>query len=628
MPMPAAAMLSRTLAVLLVGASASATPPALPPRTGDALVPNDNRTPAGVLTGGVLTLRMVAREGIHYPDGPDAPGFPVFAFGEDGKPLQAPGPLIRVPAGTELRISVRNALAKPVRVRGLQDHSTAILDTMDIAPGATREIRFRANTPGQWFYWGRTSGNREGFAPDVDSHLSGAFIVDPPGAKPPANERVLVIQSFRDTVYLPGKPPARREVIVMNGVAWPLTERLRYTVGDTIRWRVLNPGFVVHPMHLHGFYFRVDSKGDGTRDTIYTEPQRRTAVTEFMTPGATMTMTWVPTRPGNWLFHCHLIFHIDAALRLGERKQGADGAHANHAENEMAGLVMGVEVAPRKGMPAFAADPVARRKLRVFANQRANVFGDKPGFSFILQEGAEPPAPDSIRIPSSTIVLHRGEPTEITVINNTKEMASTHWHGIELESFYDGVADWSGWGTRTAPVVAPGDSFIVRMTPDRAGTFIYHTHSNETVQLTSGLYGPLIVLPEGGTVDTTDRILLLGDGGPVITTQSVNGRANPAPIELRAGTTHRVRLINISSAAAKRLRLVADSAAVQWRPFAKDGYDLPPNQATARPAFATLGPGETMDFEVRREQPEVLTLEVAHVLGLRQVLLKIPVIVR
>jgi FtsP/CotA-like multicopper oxidase with cupredoxin domain len=382
-------------------------------------------------------------------------------------------------------------------------------------------------------------------------------------------------------------------------------------------------------MHLHGFYFRVDSKGDGTRDTVYTEPQRRTAVTEVMLPGTTMAMTWVPTRPGNWLFHCHLIFHIDALLRLGERKQTGDGSHLNHAENEMAGLVMGVEVAPRRGMPAVATDPVARRKLRLFANQRANVFGDKPGFSFILQEGAEPPAADSIRIPSSTIVLHRGEPTEITVINNTREMASTHWHGIELESFYDGVADWSGWGTRTAPVVAPGDSFVVRMTPDRAGTFIYHTHSNETVQLTSGLYGPLIVLPEGGTVDTTERILLLGDGGPVITAPpSVNGRVSPAPIELRAGKTHRLRLINISSAANKRLRLLSDSAVAQWRPFAKDGYDLPPNQATTRAAVATLGPGETMDFEFRREQPEVLTLELVHAIGLRQVMVKIPVIVR
>lgn len=245
-----------------------------------------------------------------------------------------------------------------------------------------------------------------------------------------------------------------------------------------------------------------------------------------------------------------------------------------------------------------------------------------------LQEGAAEPATDSIRLPSSTIVLHRNEPTEITVINHSSEMASTHWHGIELESYYDGVADWSGWCTRTAPVVAPGDSFVVRMTPDRAGTFIYHTHSNETVRLTSGLYGPLLVLAEGAEPDTTDRILLLGDGGPIVgSTPFVNGRAAPPPIELKAGTAHRFRLINISAAANKRVRLMADSVQ-QWRPFAKDGYDLPSQQATSRAAIATLGPGETWDFEVRRGQPEVLTLEVITNPGPRQVVARVPVMVR
>ena len=598
-------------------------PKALP--SAPALVPNDNRVAAGTLKDGVLTLKLVAQEGIHYPDGPTGFGIPVFGFSEEGKAPQAPGPLIRVAAGTELRISVRNTLAVPLRLRGLQDHGAAQLDTFDLAPGATREVRFRAITPGTYYYWGRTRGNQENFSPFADSHLAGAFIVDPPGTKGPPRDRIFVIESFRDTLDVPGQGRRRREVISLNGIAWPLTERLVHTVGDTVRWRVLNLGFVQHPMHLHGFYFKVDSKGDATRDTVYTEPQRRNAVTEDMFPGMTMAMTWVPTRPGNWLFHCHLIFHIDKAVRLGAAPEGMH----NHAETEMAGLVMGIRVNPAKGMQAIAADPVARRKLRVFVDQRANVFGQRPGFSFVLQEGAGEPAADSIRIPSSTIVLHKNEPTEITVINHSSEMASTHWHGIELQSYYDGVADWSGWGDRTAPVLAPGDSFVVRMTPDRAGTFIYHTHSNETVQLTSGLYGPLIVLPEGAESDSSDRILLLGDGGPLLaSTPFVNGTATPAPIELKAGKVHRFRLIDISAASNKRVRLLADTVQQQWRPFAKDGYELPPPQATLRTAIVSMGPGETWDFEVKRDQAEVLTLEVVTNPGPRQFVARIPVIVR
>ena len=596
-------------------------------RAAPALVPNDNRTPAGTLSNGVLTLKLVAQAATLFPEGPSGVGISVFGFGEEGKAPQAPGPLIRIPAGTELRISVRNTLPELVRLRGLQDHGTALLDTFDLAPGATREIRFRANTPGTYYYWGRTQGNLEGLVPFADSHLLGAFIVDPPGTKGPPKDRVLVIETFRDTLDVPGQGRRRREVIVLNGLSWPHTERLSHTVGDTVRWRVLNVGIAPHPMHLHGFYFKIDSKGDATRDTIYTEPQRRTGVTEELYPGDTMTLTWVPTRPGNWLFHCHLIFHIDARLRLGEVAAG----HQSHAESQMAGLVMGIKVNPAKGMPAIATDPVARRKLRLFVNQREKVFGDRPGFSFVLQQGAAEPARDSILRPSSTIVLYRNQPAEITVINHSSEMASTHWHGIELQSYYDGVSDWSGWGTRTAPVLAPGDSFVVRMTPDRAGTFIYHTHSNETVQLTSGLYGPLIVLPEEAEPDSNDRIFLLGDGGPggpaAGNMPFINGSTTPPPIELRAGTLHRFRLINISAAANKLVRLVADSVQ-QWRAFAKDGYDLPPNQATLRPAIASMGPGETWDFEVKREQAGSLTLEVITSPGPRQIVARVPVVVR
>ena len=49
----------------------------------------------------------------------------------------------------------------------------------------------------------------------------------------------------------------------------------------------------------------------------------------------------------------------------------------------------------------------------------------------------------------------------------------------------------------------PGQSFIVRITPPRAGTFIYHTHWHDEAQLAGGLYGPLLVMEPGdfATVD-------------------------------------------------------------------------------------------------------------------------------
>ena len=61
---------------------------------------NDNRTPAGVLRNGVLTLHLEARPAIWYPEKDGGPHLTVSAFAEEGHAPQIPGPMIRVPEGS------------------------------------------------------------------------------------------------------------------------------------------------------------------------------------------------------------------------------------------------------------------------------------------------------------------------------------------------------------------------------------------------------------------------------------------------------------------------------------------------------------------------------------------------
>src|SRR6185436_3400246 len=101
---------------------------------------------------------------------------------------------------------------------------------------------------------------------------------------------------------------------------------------------------------------------------------------------------------------------------------------------------------------------------------------------------------------------------QITVINRLSEPTSVHWHGMELDAYFDGVGGWSGAGTRRAPLVAPGDSFTVAFTPPRAGTFMYHTHMEEEAQLHYGMFGPIIVLEPGERLDPErDLFFMLGE---------------------------------------------------------------------------------------------------------------------
>ena len=133
------------------------------------------------------------------------------------------------------------------------------------------------------------------------------------------------------------------------------------------------------------------------------------------------------------------------------------------------------------------------RKLTLVMRRAPGQNGDLPNAGFVLSEGSGPPSSGDASAPGPAIVLRRDEPVEITLVNQLAEATAIHWHGIELDSYYDGVHGWSGAGRRVTPMIEPGAQFVVRFTPPRAGTFIYHTHLHDYRQLTSGLYGPLMV---------------------------------------------------------------------------------------------------------------------------------------
>ncbi|HJP60855.1 MAG TPA: multicopper oxidase domain-containing protein, partial [Gemmatimonadaceae bacterium] len=196
------------LALLQVSAFTSrATPPAAHDRPAHttaigAAIPNDNRVPGGHLAKGSYTLNLEAREALWYPEGKDGPSILIAAFGEVGGPARAPGPMIRVPAGTEMRITVRNMLPTPMRLWGLQDRSEAAIDSVVIAPGVSKTFQFRADVPGTYLYWGRTGPRPPTPTPGAmkDAVLTGAFIVDPAGTTPRKDERVMMLSLFSDTV--------------------------------------------------------------------------------------------------------------------------------------------------------------------------------------------------------------------------------------------------------------------------------------------------------------------------------------------------------------------------------------------------------------------------------------------
>jgi FtsP/CotA-like multicopper oxidase with cupredoxin domain len=287
---------------------------------------------------------------------------------------------------------------------------------------------------------------------------------------------------------------------------------------------------------------------------------------------------------------------------------------AHDAGTHMAGLVLGIAVRPRPDTSVPAR--MNPRRLHLFVQEGMKRSRAPRAMGFVLQRDGRPPAPDSVETPGSALVLTRGQPTDIVIVNRLKEPTAIHWHGIELESYSDGVAGWSGAGDRLAPSVMPGDSFTARLTLPRTGTFMYHTHLNDIEQLTSGLYGALIVLEPGEVLDPArDQVFVAGWDHAVLDAPPhllVNGDSVGPPITVPRGATLRLRFINIGPAAPVAFEVRRDTVLTTWRARARDGADLPPHDRLDGPARHLVNVGMTADFEFTSAEPGeyVLTAQV------------------
>lgn len=511
-----------------------------------------------------------------------------------------PGPLIRLPLGGWVRVTVHNRLADTLRVVGLKNPRTS--DTLVVPPGDSGRARFRTDRPGLYGYVGGTRRGTDFKSRGLGEQLVGTLAVDSANAP---RDRIFAITAW--TGFKPSVDVDTSFIIAVNGKIWPNTERLRVTVGDTVHWRLINLSGSTHPMHLHGTYFSIDARGTLSADTAFAPAARELAVTETLRMRETRTISWSPGRPGRWLFHCHDAFHVDgiqqtdlptaariwAASLKGPVETPATRPPAKpmgeHDQHGMAGLVLGIE--------AVGTEPSGPgqnpRRIDLLVQQRAKVYGDTVGIGFVAAAPGSVPA-DSIAIPGPPLVLTRGEPVAITVHNRLAIPTSVHWHGMELESYFDGVGGWSGTAGHIAPSIAPGDSFVARFTPPRAGTFIYHSHFGEVRQLSLGLYGALVVVDSGRRWDPErDRVVLFAVAG---NDDSAAVVAHQDATALRRGVPTRIRFINITAADDVEIEAIQDGQAITWRRLAKDGAAL--SAPATQPGRLLFGPGETTDVEV------------------------------
>ena len=236
-------------------------------------------------------------------------GVTVTAFTYNGT---VPGPMIRVTEGEQVRVIVKNELEEPTTIHW---HGIEVPNAMDgvpdmtqapIQPGETFTYEFTAKPAGTFMYHSHFEGDRQ-----VSAGLYAPFIIDPkePEANPPDVDLTLMISEWlvRGDLTFAAMPMAGMEpnYFTINGKAFPATQTIDVKQGQRVRLRLIGIGQFIHPMHLHGFPFKVVA----TDGHPVPESAQLTKDTISVAPGERYDIEFVAAEPGQWVLHCHILHH-------------------------------------------------------------------------------------------------------------------------------------------------------------------------------------------------------------------------------------------------------------------------------------------------------------------------------
>lgn len=96
-----------------------------------------------------------------------------------------------------------------------------------------------------------------------------------------------------------------RYIWTLNGRKFDQGEPIRVTHGDRVRITFVNTTMMAHPMHLHGMFMELEN---GQTDRM---PRKHVVL---VPPGKSKSVQLTADEPGEWPFHCHLLYHMASGM--------------------------------------------------------------------------------------------------------------------------------------------------------------------------------------------------------------------------------------------------------------------------------------------------------------------------
>src|SRR5262245_40014886 len=209
------------------------------------------------------------------------------------------------------------------------------------------------------------------------------------------------------------------------------------------------------------------------------------------------------------------------------------------------------------------------------------------------------------RVNGTVIEAVEGERIRVYVTNRLPMPTSVHWHGIYLPNGMDGV------GGLTQPYIKPGETAKYEWTLRQHGTFMFHSHHDEMIQMGMGLIGIFIIHPRNPApeyhVDRDFAIMLsewdikVGTARPNTLQMtdfnilSMNGKVFPStgPLVCKTGDKVRIRLGNLGAMDHHPIHIHG----YYFRITATDGEDIPLSaQWPETTTLVAVGQTRTIEF--------------------------------
>ncbi len=204
---------------------------------------------------------------------------------------QVPGPTIRCSAGDRVRVHFENRGSHPHSIHFHGIHPPEMDGMAAIAPGGRFVYEFEADPFGLHMYHCHVMPLKR----HIHKGLYGAFIIDPPGGRPPAREMVMVMNAFdldQDN---------ENEFYAVNSVAFAYQDRpIPIEVGETIRIYLVNATEfdLINSFHLHAAMFKYYPTGTRPDQYMYTD-------TVMQCQGERGIIEFRVKFPGTYMFHAH-----------------------------------------------------------------------------------------------------------------------------------------------------------------------------------------------------------------------------------------------------------------------------------------------------------------------------------